>query len=414
MAKDLVIILAGGSGRRLLLLSAVRAKPAVPFAGTYRIVDFALSNCVNSGLRQVFVLSQYEPRSLLEHLDFGNPWDLTGRGGEVVILQPYIGNVERRWYEGSADAVRRNLHFIEERCPESVLILGGDHIYRMDYRDLLEFHKDKNADLTVAVTGVPAEEAFKFGTCVLDDDKRIIEFEEKARSPKSTLASMGIYVFSSKVLSEALREEDAATAHDFGRDIVPKLIRRGRVYGYEFEGYWRDVGTISSYFESSMALLSQEPPVDLHDPEWPILTKPEDLPPARVLDGSRVEDSLISDGCIIEGTVESSIISPGVVVARDAVVRNSIVFSGCSIAARSRVNLSILDGNTVVAEDSKVGVGVDFTPNRHHPAILRSGISVTGKGTYLPPGSIVGRNCLVQTSPGITEPVQVESGESLD
>jgi glucose-1-phosphate adenylyltransferase len=413
MAKDLVIILAGGSGRRLLLLSAHRAKPAVPFAGTYRIVDFALSNCANSGLRQVFVLSQYEPRSLWRHLDFGNPWDLTGRGGEVVILQPYIGNVERRWYEGSADAVRRNLHFIEERYPESVLILGGDHIYRMDYRQLLEFHRQKNADLTVAVTGVPAEEAFKFGTCVLDDDRRIIEFEEKARSPRSTLASMGIYVFNSKVLSETLQEEDSATAHDFGKDIVPKLIGRGRVYGYEFGGYWRDVGTISSYFESNMALLSDEAPVDLHDPEWPILTKPQDLPPARVLEGSRVEDSLISDGCVIEGTVESSIISPGVVVGKDAVVRNSIVFAGCSIAARARVNLSILDGNTVVAEDSKVGFGVDFTPNHAHPAILDSGITVTGKGTFLPAGSIIGRNCLVQTSPDITGPVRVESGENL-
>jgi len=414
MAKDLVIILAGGSGKRLLLLSAHRAKPAVPYAGTYRIIDFALSNCVNSGLRQVFVLSQYEPRSLWKHLDFGNPWDLTGRGGEVVILQPYIGNVERRWYEGSADAVRRNLHFIEERDAESVLILGGDHVYRMDYRLLLDFHKQKNADLTVAVTRVPPEEAVKFGTCVLDDDKRISQFEEKASSPRSTLASMGIYVFDFKVLAEALQEEDAATAHDFGRDIVPKLIRRGRVYGYEFQGYWRDVGTIASYFESSMALLSQEPPVDLHDPEWPILTKSEDLPPARVLEGSRVEDSLISDGCVIEGTVESSIISPGVVVERGAVVRNSIVFAGCSIAPQSRVNLAILDRNTVVAENSKVGFGVDFTPNHAHPAILDGGITVIGRDTFLPPGSIIGRNCLVQTSPDITEPIEVESGESLD
>jgi len=413
MAKDLVIILAGGSGRRLLLLSECRAKPAVPYAGTYRIIDFALSNCVNSGLRQVFVLSQYEPRSLWKHIDFGNPWDLTGRGGEVVILQPYIGNVERRWYEGSADAVRRNLHFVEERNPRSVLILGGDHVYRMDYRLLLDFHKQKNADLTVGVTKVPREEAVKFGTCVLDGDKRISQFEEKARSPKSTLASMGIYVFDFKVLAETLRGEDAATAHDFGKDIVPKLIRRGRVYGYEFRGYWRDVGTIASYFESSMALLSHEPPVDLNDPEWPILTKTEDLPPARVLAGSRVADSLISDACLIEGTVESSIISPGVVIGRDAVVRNSIVFADCSIAPQSSVNLAILDSNTVVAENSKVGFGVDFTPNHAHPAILDGGITVTGKGTYLPPGSIIGRNCLVQTSPEITDPIKVESGESL-
>jgi glucose-1-phosphate adenylyltransferase len=413
MAKDLVIILAGGSGRRLLLLSACRAKPAVPFGGTYRIIDFALSNCVNSGLRRIFVLSQYEPRSLWTHLDFGNPWDLNGLGGEIVILQPYVGNVENGWYEGNADAVRRNVHFIEERRPESVLILGGDHVYKMDYRPLLGFHKERNAGLTVAVTRVSPGDAASFGTCALDGDKRITHFEEKADSPTSNLASMGIYVFDHKVLFESLLKEDAGTAHDFGRDIVPRLLAKGKVYGYEFRGYWRDVGTISSYFESSMALLSPDPPIDLRDPGWPILTKPEDVPPARIRGGSTVEECLICDGCVISGTVESSIISSGVVVEKNAVVRNSIIFPDCTVSEGSCVSLSILDRDTVIGDNAKIGYGVDFRPNEDHPEIMDTGITVIGKGSLIPPGSVIGRNCLVRTAHDTVEPIEVGSGENL-
>jgi glucose-1-phosphate adenylyltransferase len=415
MAKDLVIILAGGIGRRLLLLSECRAKPAVPFGGIYRIIDFALSNCVNSGLRQVFVLSQYEPRSLWRHLDFGNPWGLNGLGSEIVILQPYIGNVENKWYEGNADAVRRNLHFIEERGPEAVLVLGGDHVYTMDYRPLLDFHRQKNADLTIAVTKVKAEETAKFGTCTLDGDKRIIEFEEKSESAKSNLASMGIYVFSRKSLFDSLTRDAGhqELAHDFGRDVVPRMIRRDRVYGYEFRGYWRDVGTIATYFESNLMLARPRPFIDLSDTDWPILTNFEDHPPARTVDGCKVMDSLVCDGCVIEGTVESSIVSPGATVERDAVVRNSIIMAGCTIGEGAKINLSVVDKDTMIGEQAKIGYGVDFSPNQDHPAIMDKGITLIGKGSFIPPDSVIGRNCLVRVTQNAAEPLRLRSGQSL-
>jgi glucose-1-phosphate adenylyltransferase len=415
MAKDLVIILAGGAGKRLLLLSRHRAKPAVPFGGIYRIIDFALSNCVNSGLRQIFILSQYEPRSLWRHLDFGNPWDLNTMGSEVVILQPYIGNVEDRWYEGNADAVRRNMHFIEERTPDAVLILAGDHVYKMDYRPLLEFHKQRKADLTVAVTRVKPEETPKLGTCVLDGQKRIVEFYEKSKEAKSTLASMGIYVFSRKALRECLRGEDTGmdTAHDFGGDILPVLVEQKRAYGYEFRGYWRDVGTVGTYFETSMDLLGRQPAVVLSDPDWPILTNFEDLPPASFSDGCRVSDSLVCHGAVIRGTVESSVVSPGVTVERDAVVRNSVVFADSVVGEGALVNLSIIDKEVVVGERAKLGYGVDFCPNNEHPALMNTGLTLVEKGSIIPAGSVIGRNCQVLRRDRGREPVKVESGHNL-
>jgi glucose-1-phosphate adenylyltransferase len=415
MARDLVIILAGGAGKRLLLLSRHRAKPAVPFGGIYRIIDFALSNCVNSGLRQIFILSQYEPRSLWRHLDFGNPWDLNSMGSEVVILQPYIGDAEDRWYEGNADAVRRNMHFIEERTPESVLILAGDHIYKMDYRPLLDFHKQRKADLTVAVTRVKPEETPKFGTCTLDGQKRIVEFYEKSKEARSTLASMGIYVFSRKALRECLlgEGEGPQAAHDFGGDILPELVKQNRAYGYEFRGYWRDVGTIGTYFEASMDLLSRRPPVDLSDADWPILTNFEDLPPASFADGCRVSESLVSNGAVIKGTVESSIICSGVKVGKDAVVRNSVIFANSAILEGALVNLSIIDKDAVIGGQAKIGYGVDFSPNCEHPELMNSGLTLVEKGSVIPAGSVIGRNCQVLKHDRGRQAVVVESGCNL-
>jgi glucose-1-phosphate adenylyltransferase len=412
MAKDLVIVLAGGAGKRLLLLSEYRAKPAVPFGGIYRIVDFALSNCVNSGLFNIFVLSQYRPRSLMRHLDFGNPWDLNRLDAGMVILQPYVGNVGSSWYQGNADAVRQNIHLIEERAPEAVLVLAGDHIYKMDYRPLLEFHKQRHADLTVAVTKVRREETTKFGTCTLDKDKRIAHFEEKPETPKSTLASMGIYVFSRRALSECLLADadTSNSSHDFGRDIVPVMIKNREVYGYEFRGYWQDVGTIGTYFESNMALLEPDSPIDLYNTNWPILTKFEDLPPARMLESADVSDSMICDGSIIDGTVESSIISPGVVILKGAVVRNSIVLNGCVISEGARVNLSIIDKNTTVGTNTKIGIGIDFSPNQDHPAIMDHGVTLIGRGSHIPAESAIGRNCLVRTTQADDCPLEIESG----
>jgi glucose-1-phosphate adenylyltransferase len=415
MARDLVVVLAGGAGRRLLLLSRHRAKPAVPFGGIYRIIDFALSNCVNSGLRQIFILSQYEPRSLWRHLDFGNPWDLNTMGSEVVILQPYVGTAEDRWYEGNADAVRRNMHFVEERTPDSVLVLAGDHVYKMDYRPLLDFHKQRKADLTVAVTRVKPEETPKLGTCVLDGQKRIVEFHEKSRDAKSTLASMGIYVFTRKALRECLLGEDTGMekAHDFGGDILPVLVKQNRAYGYEFRGYWRDVGTIGTYFETSMDLLSQRPPIGLSDPDWPILTNFEDRPPTSFGDACRVSDSLISHGAVIRGTVESSVISPGVTVEKDALVRNSVIFAGSTVGEGALVNLSIIDKDVVIGERAKVGYGVDFSPNHEHPDLMSTGLTLVEKASVIPAGSVIGRNCQILRRDRCGDAVVVQSGHNL-
>jgi glucose-1-phosphate adenylyltransferase len=415
VAKNLVIILAGGAGRRLLLLSEHRAKPAVPFGGIYRIVDFALSNCVNSGLYQIFVLTQYMPWSLMRHLDFGNPWDLNRLDGGMVTLQPFLGAAGSGWYQGNADAVRQNLHLVEERAPEAVLILAGDHVYKMDYRPLLDFHKKRNADLTVAVKKVRPEDTSQFGTCMLAEDKRVVHFEEKSKTAKSDLASMGIYVFSRRTLFDCLKADaqNSDSPHDFGHDIVPSLIRKRKVYGYEFRGYWQDVGTIGTYFESNMALLETSPPVDLSDPDWPVLTKFEDLPPARILKPSAVSKSMICDGCTIGGTVESSIISPGVVVEKDAVVRNSIVLAGCTVSSGARLNLSIVDRDTMIGGNSRIGSGIDFTPNEDHPDILDRGVTLVGKGSCIPPGSTIGRNCLVRITDGGTTPLEIPSGKTV-
>jgi glucose-1-phosphate adenylyltransferase len=369
---------------------------------------------VNSGLRQIFILSQYEPRSLWRHLDFGNPWDLNGMGSEVVILQPYVDTAGEKWYEGNADAVRRNMHFIEERKPEAVLILGGDHVYKMDYAPLLAFHKQRGADLTVAVTEVKTEETPKFGTCVLDSQKRIVKFEEKATKASSNLASMGIYVFSRKVLRDCLvGDPTGKDAHDFGRDVLPLLIDRSRVFGYEFRGYWRDVGTISTYFEASMDLLDPRPPIDLFDSDWPVLTKFDDLPPARFHATGSVSESLICDGCVIEGTVEGSVISPGVRIQKNAVVRNSVVFADSLICEGAMLHLAIVDKEALVGENAKVGYGVDFTANREHQDLMSSGLTLLGKGSVIPPGSVIGRNCQVHTDGNSSRPIDLKSGLDL-
>ena len=415
MAKDLVIVLAGGAGKRLLLLSERRAKPAVPFGGIYRIIDFPLSNCINSGLNHVLVLSQYLPRSLWRHLNFGKPWDLDRQNSEMMILQPYVGSSESKWYEGNADAVYQNLHFIQERSPEAVLILGGDHVYKMDYRPLIEFHKERRADVTVAVKRVRSEETAKFGTCLLDDDRQIVQFEEKSRNPRSNLASMGIYVFSTEALVDCLIKDarNAGSSHDFGRDIVSWIFEERRVFGYEFKGYWQDVGTISTYFESNMELLRPNPPLELDDPDWPLVTNFEDLPPARLLSAGSVTESMICEGAVINGTVESSIISPNVVVEQGAVIRNSIVFAGCTVSAGAKINLAIVDKNTSIGADTKIGVGVDFRPNEDYPTMMSSGVTVIGRGSSIPAGSVIGRNCLVHTPRGADGPLNVESGKTF-
>jgi glucose-1-phosphate adenylyltransferase len=391
------IILAGGQGERLSVLSAQRAKPAVPFAGKYRIIDFTLSNCVNSGIYRAAVLTQYRPHSLNDHIGIGRPWDLDRMRGGVRILQPYLGRKGSDWYRGTADAVYQNLTAITDWRADTLLILSGDHVYKMDYNLMLAFHEDRKADCTVAVMQVPMEEASRFGTLVTTPDGRVIDFDEKPPEPRSTLISMGIYVFDRDVLVRRL-EEDARTPgskRDFGRDIVPRMVELDRVYAYSFRGYWRDVGTIQAYWETNMSLLKEPPDFDLYDTDWVIHTRSEERPPARVTERGRIATSLISHGSIINGTVEHSVLSPGVFVAEDAIVRDSILFTDCIVGPGTVIDRAILDKHVVVGADVRLGDGEDARPNRTQPRNLQTGITVVGKGARIPTGLRIGRNVLI-------------------
>jgi glucose-1-phosphate adenylyltransferase len=397
MRNVVAIIMAGGQGERLSVLSAKRAKPAVPFAGKYRIIDFTLSNCVNSGLYNVAVLTQYRPHSLNDHIGVGKPWDLDRARGGVRILQPFLGRKDSDWYRGTADAVRQNLGFFADWKPDLVLVLSGDHIYKMNYMRMIEFHEDHRADATVAVMPVPMEQASRFGTLVTDLDNQVIRWEEKPPVPSSNLISMGIYVFEYELLRRRLEEdaEDPSSSRDFGRDVVPRMVELDRLYAYRFNGYWRDVGTIDSYFEANMGLLNDPPDFDLYDQDWVIHTRSEERPPARISDEGRVKRSLVSHGCVINGTVEHSILSPGVYVAAGAVVRNSIVMMDSIIGQDAELDRAILDKEALIGTGCRVGDGNDMRVNRRFSKHLNTGITVVGKRARIPSGYRVGRNCLI-------------------
>jgi glucose-1-phosphate adenylyltransferase len=400
MSKVLAVILAGGQGERLSILSEKRAKPAVPFAGKYRIIDFALSNCVNSGIYDVAVLTQYRPHSLHDHIGIGKPWDLDRRQGGVRLLPPYMGRHESDWYRGTADAVYQNLGFIiESRC-DYVLILAGDHVYRMDYGPMIALHQQRGADVTVGAVVIPIEEGHRFGILETGAEGRVISFEEKPNEPRGTLGSMGIYVFNCDTLIRVLIEDErsSTSTHDFGRDIIPTMVARGeKVYAYPFAGYWQDVGTVHSYWEAHMALLGDRPAFDLYDPSWVIHTRSEERPPAHIRSGAEIISSLISHGCIIKGRVERSVLSPGVVVEEGAVVRESIVLFDTVVGAGSVIDRAILDKEVVVGKNCQIGYGDDMTPNRLEPTRLNTGITLIGKRAHLPDNLKVGRNCKIGT-----------------
>src|SRR5689334_13648737 len=390
----MAVILAGGEGERLSILSSVRAKPAVPFGGKYRIIDFTLSNCVNSLVDNVVVLTQYNPRSLNDHIGLGRPWDLDRNTGGVKLLQPYIarGRVAE-WYRGTADAVLQNFNVIEHDAGDIILILAGDHIYKMDYQPFIAAHRRKRADVTIAVRRVPLAEATRMGILALDENDKVTEWQEKPKHPRSDLASMGVYVFSKRALRRWLSEDRI----DFGRDIVPAMLEGGaRVYGYHFDGYWQDVGTIQSYWEANLALLEDQPELDLYDRDWTIHTRSEERAPAQVGPTAQVHRSLISHGCVINGTVVNSVLSPGVRVDVGAVVRDSIVMFDSIIRSGAVVDRSILDKEVVVGPGAIVGDGPDFdTPNKQEPSRLTTGITVVGKRAIIPRGVRIGRNVKV-------------------
>lgn len=375
----IAMLLAGGQGSRLGALTSKIAKPAVSFGGKFRIIDFSLSNCANSGIDTVGVLTQYRPYLLNSYVGSGEAWDLDERGAGVSILPPYATQEGGSWYAGTADAVAQNIGYIKEHDTEYVLILSGDHLYRMDYRKMLKSHIEHNADLTISVMPVPWEEASRFGIITKDpEDDRILKFTEKPEKPDSNLASMGIYIFSTKLLIDALEEDalDPRSSHDFGKDIIPKLLEENRrLFCYEFHGFWKDVGTISSFHETSMDLLGENPEFDLFDKNFPIMSNVTTRPPHYIGPDARVEDCLISNGCKVFGSVRHSIISTDCVIDERAVVEDSVLLPGAHVKAGAHVARAILGENSTVEEDVKLG-SVDVTKDT---AVVGNDV-VIGKG----------------------------------
>ncbi len=389
------VIMAGGIGSRLCVLSDKRAKPAVPFAGKYRIIDFTISNCVNSGIVDVSILTQYKPQSLNEHIGIGKPWDLDRRHGGIQLLQPHLSWRASDWYAGTADAVYQNLGEIKRRNVEDVLILSGDHVYEMDYTEMFEFHRDHRADVTMGVLPVRWELTSQFGIVETESDGRVCNFIEKPHSrPPINTASMGVYIFRSSVLAREL-ERDATikdSKHDFGRSVLPSMLERCRVYAFPFRGYWQDIGTLDTYYEANLDLTADEPALNLANPDWRVHTRDVYYPPVRFVGSGSAERSLLSNGCIIYGEVRDSVLSPGVVVERGAVVERSIIFNDSWIGPNAHVDRVIIDKNVHVGREARVGEGDLLVPNRGCPEHLSSGLSVIGKHARIPDGAGIGRN----------------------
>ena len=354
----IAMLLAGGQGSRLYDLTKQTAKPAVTFGGKYKIIDFPLSNCINSGIDTVGVLTQYQPLALNEYIGNGEPWDLDRTRGGLSVLPPYQGNKVSEWYKGTANAIYQNINFIKQYNPDYVLILSGDHIYRMDYAKMLEHHKNTGASCTVATITVPMEEASRFGICNTNPDNSIYEFEEKPKQPKNNQASMGIYIFNAKVLIDYLEadEADENSSNDFGKNIIPNLLHNGeKLFAYKFEGYWKDVGTISSLWEANMDLIGDEPVINMADRDFRIFSRNTARPPQYIGPKSTIENSLISEGCQINGTVINSILSGGVVIEEGALVKDSVIMEDVVIKSGAKVHYAIVDSDTVVEFGATVG-----------------------------------------------------------
>jgi glucose-1-phosphate adenylyltransferase len=409
------MILAGGESPALSVLTADRSEAAVPFGGKYRIIDFTLSNCVNSGIFNVAVLTQYQPRSLNEHIGLGRPWDLDRSTGGVRLLQPYQSSRGERgaWQEGNADAIRFNLDVLRDPVDE-VLVLAGDHVYLMDYVPMLRFHREHDADVTLATRTVPSFEAHRYGMVTSDADGRVTGFEEKPRRTASNQASMGIYAFKREVLADWLAGP-GKRHRDLGRDVLPAIVAAHRVYAYPFQNYWADAGTIQAYYEANMSLLAETPSLDLYDPNWVIHTRSEERPGALIGEAARVDGNLLCDGCRVEGTVSRSIISPGVYVAPGAVVRDSIIMTDAVIEEGAQVEHAILDKRVRVEAEAHLGWGDDKTPNQEFPERLNTGITLVGKRAVVPAGVTVGRNVVIH--PRVTKRSypgnEVASGETI-
>jgi glucose-1-phosphate adenylyltransferase len=393
MQRTLALILAGGDSPALSVLTAERTEAAVPFAGKYRIIDFTLSNCVNSGIYNVGVLTQYRPRSLYAHLGVGRPWDLDRAQGGLRVLHPSPTPDGGGWQRGTADAVRYNLDLIEDQPIEVVLLLAGDHIYKMDYAPLLAMHEERGADVTMAVHSVSPHDSRRYGIVAVGGDGRVDRFEEKPRRALSSLASMGIYVFRKKYLLDLLR---GSADQDFGRHILPRIVGRCNAFAYNFQGYWADVGTIQAYYEANVALLAESPALDLYDPEWVIHTTSADRPGVEIGSEARVENSLLSDGSRVYGTIVRSVISPGVYIAPGAVVRDAVLMNDAWIGPDAVVDRCIVAEGARVGAGAVVGEGEMTTPNHEQPERLNTGLTLVGLRAHVPDGVTVGRNVAIR------------------
>lgn len=411
----IAMLLAGGQGSRLGVLTSRVAKPAVAFGGKYRIIDFPLSNCINSGIDTVGVLTQYQPLRLNTHIGIGIPWDLDRNNGGVTVLPPYERSDNSEWYTGTANAIYQNMNYMEQYNPEYVLILSGDHIYKMDYEVMLDFHKENKADVTIATMPVPIEEASRFGIVIADEDKRIREFEEKPENPRSNLASMGIYIFSWKVLKEALIAMKDQSSCDFGKHIIPYCHeKKQRLFAYEYNGYWKDVGTLGSYWEANMELIDLIPEFNLYEEYWKIYTKSDIIEPQYLSADSVVEKSIIGEGTEVYGEVHSSVIGAGVTIGKGSIVRDSIIMKGTQIGDNVIIDKSIIAENCTIGDNVTLGVGEE-KPNKLNDKIYSFGLVTIGEDSTVPSGVTIGKNTAIS---GITQKEDypngiLESGEVI-
>ena len=394
--KEMIaMLLAGGQGSRLGVLTSKMAKPAVAFGGKYRIIDFPLSNCINSGIDTVGVLTQYQPLKLNTHIGIGIPWDLDRNIGGVTVLPPYEKSTNSEWYTGTANAIFQNMEYMETYNPDYVLILSGDHIYKMDYEVMLDFHKEKGAEVTIASMPVPIEEASRFGIVIADEDKKITAFEEKPEHPRSNLASMGIYIFNWKTLKEALLAMADEPALDFGKHVIPYCFENGApMYTYEFNGYWKDVGTLSSYWEANMELIDIVPEFNLYEEYWKIYTKSDVLPPQYIAKDSVIERCIIGEGTEIYGQVYNSVIGCGVVIGEGTVVRNSIIMNQTQIGKNCVIEKAIIDENVQIGDCVELGL-LPEKENDTKPNIYNHGLVTIGEKTVIPDHVKIGKNSVV-------------------
>ena len=407
--KEMIaMLLAGGQGSRLGVLTQKVAKPAVSFGGKYRIIDFPLSNCINSGIDTVGVLTQYQPLRLNAHIGIGIPWDLDRNVGGVTILPPYERSKGSDWYTGTANAIYQNLEYMDSYNPEYVLILSGDHIYKMDYEVMLEYHKANNADITIAAMPVPIEEASRFGILITDDTNKITEFEEKPANPRSNLASMGIYIFSWKVLKEALIALKDVPGCDFGKHVIPHCHAAGkRTFAYEYNGYWKDVGTLGSYWEANMELIDIIPEFNLYEEYWKIYTKTDRIPPQYIDADAKVMKSIIGEGTEIYGEVTNSVIGEGVTIEKGAVVKDSIIMQDSVIGAGAIVEKAIIAEDVKVGANAHLGVG-EYADSKFDPKVYQFDLVTVGEHSVIPEGVKIGKNTAIS---GVTEPNDYPDGQ---